>query len=207
MSSSAPAKPNRLRKWLDAFLHREPRPLLIGEAKRIVVGAGRTAFPGWFATDRATLDLLEREDFTRHWAPGTRTAFLAEHVWEHLSEEQGKQAAANCFEFLRHGGRLRIAVPDGLNPDPEYREYVRPGGTGPGADDHEVLYTAPILQASLESVGFVCTLLEYWDEAGKFHATDWNPNEGKIARSIRFDPRNQDGSPHYTSLIVDAIKP
>ena len=40
MSSSAPAKPNRLRKWLDAFLHREPRPLLIGEAKRIVRNNG-----------------------------------------------------------------------------------------------------------------------------------------------------------------------
>ena len=207
MSSSAPAKPNRLRKWLDAFLHREPRPMLIGEAKRIVVGAGRTTFPGWFATDRATLDLLEREDFTRHWAPGTRTVFLAEHVWEHLSEEQGKAAAANCFEFLRPGGRLRIAVPDGLNPDPEYREHVRPGGTGPGANDHKILYTAPMLKGSLESAGFVCTLLEYWDEAGEFHATDWNPNEGKIARSIRFDPRNQDRTTRYTSLIVDAIKP
>ena len=206
MSSSAPAETNRLRKWLDAFFHREPRPLLIGEAKRIVVGAGRTEFPGWFATDRATLDLLEREDFTRHWAPGTRTAFLAEHVWEHLSGEQGKAAAANCFEFLRPGGRLRLAVPDGLNPDPAYREYVRPGGTGPGADDHQVLYTAASLRALLESVGFTCTLLEYWDEAGKFHATDWDAAEGKIMRSRRFDPRNQDGKLGYTSLIVDAIK-
>ena len=174
---------------------------------RPVVGAGRTSFPGWFATDRATLDLLEREDFTRHWAPGTRTAFLAEHVWEHLSEEQGKQAAANCFEFLRHGGRLRIAVPDGLNPDPEYREHVSPGGSGPGADDHKMLYTAATLKALLAGVGFTCALLEYWDEAGHFHATEWDANQGHIMRSRRFDPRNQDGSLRYTSLIVDAIKP
>ena len=187
-------------------LYRGPHVPLIGEAKRIVVGAGHTSFTGWFATDRSTLDLLERDDFTRHWAPGTRTAFLAEHVWEHFSEEQGKQSAANCFEFLRHGGRLRIAVPDGLNPEPAYREHVRPGGTGPGADDHKMLYTAATLRALLESVGFTCVLLEYWDEAGKFHATDWNPNEGHITRSRRFDPRNQDGKLRYTSLIVDAIK-
>ena len=207
MSSSVPAKSNRLRKWLDVFLHREPRPLLIGEAKRIVVGAGRTSFPGWLATDRATLDLLERDDFTRHWAPGTRTAFLAEHVWEHLSGEQGKQAAANCFEFLRPGGRLRIAVPDGWNPDPAYREHVRPGGSGPGADDHKILYTAATLTALLEGAGFRCALLEYWDEAGRFHATDWDARQGHILRSRRFDPRNQDGTLRYTSLIVDAIKP
>ena len=207
MSSSVPAKSNRLRKWLDVFLHREPRLLLIGEAKRIVVGAGRTSFPGWLATDRATLDLLERDDFTRHWAPGTRTAFLAEHVWEHLSEEQGKQAAVNCLEFLRPGGRLRIAVPDGWNPDPEYREYVRPGGSGPGADDHKVFYTAASLTALLEGAGFTCTLLEYWDEAGVFQSSDWDAKQGHITRSRRFDPRNQDGTLRYTSLIIDAVKP
>lgn len=204
MSSSEPAESSRLRKWFGSLFRRTPR---IADAQRIVVGAARTLYPGWISTNRATLDLLQREDFARHWTPGSREAFLAEHVWEHLSEEQGRQAAANCFEFLRPGGRLRIAVPDGLNPDPEYREYVRPGGGGPGADDHKMLYTAAALKALLESVGFTCTLLEYWDEAGKFHATDWDASQGHIMRSRRFDPRNQDGTLRYTSLIIDALKP
>ena len=174
---------------------------------RIVVGAGHTSYPGWLPTNRATLDLLRREDFARHWQPGTRAVFLAEHVFEHLSEDDGRRAAAQCFEFLRAGGRLRIAVPDGLNPDPAYREAVRPGGSGPGADDHKMLYTAASLQASLESAGFRCELLEYWDERGDFHAGDWSPDDGKIVRSRRFDPRNADGALRYTSLIADGIKP
>jgi predicted SAM-dependent methyltransferase len=204
MSSSAPAESSRLQKWLGSLFRRTPR---INDAKRIVVGAARTAYPGWISTNRATLDLLKREDFARHWVPGSREIFLAEHVWEHLTEEQGRAAAAHCFEFLRPGGRLRIAVPDGLNPDPEYREYVRPGGSGPGADDHKILYTAATLKALLEGAGFTCTLLEYWDEAGLFQAIEWDAKQGHIMRSRRFDPRNQGGSLRYTSLIIDAIKP
>lgn len=43
---------------------------------------------------------------------GLVDAFLAEHVWEHLSLEDAHRAARNCHEFLRPGGRLRLAVPD-----------------------------------------------------------------------------------------------
>ena len=207
MSSSELAESSRLRKWIGSFFRRAPQTVSVKAAKRIVVGAARTAYPGWASTDRATLDLLRRDDFARHWEPDSREAFLAEHVWEHLSEEQGRRAAANCFEFLRSGGRLRIAVPDGLNPDAEYREYVRPGGTGSGADDHKILYTAASLKALLESVGFACTLLEFWDEAGEFHATEWDDSQGHIMRSRHFDSRNQDGGLRYTSLIIDALKP
>jgi predicted SAM-dependent methyltransferase len=177
------------------------------QAQRIIVGAGNTAYDGWFSTNEDTLNLLRRADFAAYWEPGTREAFLAEHVWEHLSYEDGCRAAAHCFAFLRPGGRLRLAVPDGLKPDPAYREYVRPGGSGPGADDHKVLYTARTLTDLLEAAGFTCTLLEYWDEDGHFHATDWNPADGQIMRSRRFDSRNQDGVLRYTSLIADGVKP
>ncbi|NNE01460.1 MAG: cytochrome [Pirellulaceae bacterium] len=48
--------------------------------------------------------------------------------------------------------------------------------------------------------------LEFFDPQGQFHANAWDHDDGMIHRSIRFDPRNQDGQPHYTSLIVDAKK-
>jgi predicted SAM-dependent methyltransferase len=133
--------------------------------------------------------------------------FLAEHVWEHLGSRQAIIANANCFEFLRPGGRLRIAVPDGFHPDPAYIEYVRPGGTGAGADDHKVLYNYKLISEELKNVGFEFRLLEYWDENGQFHFQEWSSEDGHISRSKRYDPRNQDGSLTYTSLIVDAIKP
>lgn len=183
------------------------RRLRCRRAKKVVVGAGNTTFHGWFETDRETLDLLKREDFLRYWKPSTRHAFLAEHVWEHLSAEDAAIAVRNVFEFLRPGGRLRIAVPDGHNPDPQYHEHVRPGGSGPGADDHKMLWTLESLSALLSTAGFRVVQLEYWDANGKFHANEWSSADGHILRSKKYDPRNQDGRLQYTSLIVDGIKP
>jgi predicted SAM-dependent methyltransferase len=132
---------------------------------------------------------------------------MAEHVWEHLTDHDTALANKNCFQYLKPGGVLRLAVPDGFNPSKEYIEYVRPGGTGPGADDHKVLYTYQSMKERLERAGFKINTLEYWDENGKFYYIDWTDEGGRIRRSRRYDPRNQDGRLHYTSLIVDAIKP
>lgn len=76
-----------------------------------------------------------------------------------------------------------------------------------GADDHKILYTHQSLAQLLIEVGFEVELLEHFDATGVFHFTDWNPSEGMIHRSRRFDERNQNGKLGYTSLIIDAHKP
>ena len=68
-------------------------------------------------------------------------AILAEHVWEHLDCFAAIVAAQNCFKYLKPGGYIRVAVPDGWHPDKDYIDYVKPGGWGAGSDDHHVLYT------------------------------------------------------------------
>ena len=176
-------------------------------AARIVVGSSGVFDPGWIPTEIEFLNLLRRSDWQKFFSPGTLDAILAEHVWEHLTLTDGAIAAKTCFDYLRPGGRLRLAVPDGFNPSIEYREWVRPGGSGAGADDHKVLYTHETMSRLLVGVGFQVELLEYFDAAGNFHFTDWNPTEGMIHRSRRFDERNRDGRLGYTSLIVDARKP
>lgn len=183
------------------------RALRFPSSGRIVLGSANVPVSGWLLTDKEDLDVTRRESFLRYWKPGTRSAFLAEHVWEHLTEEEGKKGIANCFEFLKKGGRLRIAVPDGFHPDPEYRNHVRPGGSGPGADDHKLLYNYRLLESMMKDAGFNPVLLEYWDENGKFHYAEWSPEDGYVARSKRYDKRNQDGTLRYTSLIIDGLKP
>lgn len=179
----------------------------IASAERILIGAGRTKQVGWASTDQSTLDLTQRAQFRRYWEPGTRAAFCAEHVWEHLDAEASRAATADCFEFLRPGGTLRIAVPDGFHPSAEYRAHVRPGGIGPGAEDHKILHTCHTLGALLREAGFRVQLREWWDENGVFHAEPWSSEQGHIHRSAKNDARNADGELRYTSLIVDGEKP
>ena len=169
--------------------------------------AGINPDPSWYTTDKHTLDITKQGDWFKLLFFLRLDNIMAEHVWEHLTDHDTALANKNCFKYLKPGGVLRLAVPDGFNPSNEYIEYVRPGGTGPGADDHKVLYTYKSMKERLERAGFKINLLEYWDENGKFHYTDWTDEGGRIRRSRRYDPRNQDGRLHYTSLIVDAIKP
>lgn len=181
--------------------------LSLQPVKKIIVGASGTKFEGWVPTDQDVLNLLVESDWASYFKPNSLDAILAEHVWEHLTPEDAIIAATYCFNFLKPGGYLRVAVPDGYHPEPNYIEGVKPGGSGAGADDHKVLYTYDTFRKVFTSAGFDVTLCEYFDEHGEFHGIDWNPVDGMIHRSKRFDNRNVDGYLHYTSIILDAKKP
>jgi predicted SAM-dependent methyltransferase len=79
---------------------------------KVIIGAGNTSYEGWTSTQENELDVLNRADFERMFAIEKPTAFLAEHVWEHMSLDDGMIAAQNCFDFLADGGYVRVAVPD-----------------------------------------------------------------------------------------------
>ncbi|MGF1578532.1 MAG: hypothetical protein ACFCD0_04130 [Gemmataceae bacterium] len=175
--------------------------------KRIVIGASGLYDPGWIPTEIGVLNVLKKSDWNECFARNSIDALLAEHVWEHLTLDEGRLAAQHCYSYLRPGGNLRVAVPDGNHPDPEYIENVRVGGTGPGAHDHKVLYTYRAFEGLFEEAGFEVTLLEYFDEQGTFHYTNWDTTNGTILRSHKLDERNTDGVLNYTSLILDARKP
>jgi predicted SAM-dependent methyltransferase len=178
----------------------------IKKRKYNIGSAGVNHDPLWYATDINTLDITNENDWRRSLSFFKLDNIMAEHVWEHLTEEHTELANRNCFRFLKRGGILRLAVPDGYHPDPSYIEWVRPGGNGPGAEDHKILYTYKIMTEKLNNVGFEVKLIEYWDEHGKFHFVDWSDENGRISRSRRYDKRNADGMLKYTSLIVDAYK-
>ena len=88
---------------------------------------------------------------------------------------------------------------------PAVVRWVKPGGFGYGSDDHKLLYNYKSLSKILEESGFVAHPLEYYDESGKFHFTDWNSEDGHVMRSMRYDKRFNEPL-GYSSLIVDGIK-
>jgi predicted SAM-dependent methyltransferase len=170
---------------------------------RIIIGAGRTSQEGWISTNRNELDLLQPESWDRFFQGRTPDALLAEHVWHYLNPEEGLFAAKLTLRHLAPRGYLRIAVPDGFHPDPAYIDWVKPNGTGPSAPAHQLLYDYRSLTSLLEAAGYSVTLLEHFDETHVFHRREWDPDDGMVRRSARFDPRNAGGNLNYTSLIID----
>ena len=121
---------------------------------RIILGSGGETLSGWIPTDIYTLNILKEKDWEQWFSKGSIDALLAEHVWEHLTPEEGVKAAQNCYLYLKPGGYLRAAVPDALHPDPNYLEYAKPGGTGPGSEDHKVFYSYKTFSQVFESACF-----------------------------------------------------
>lgn len=185
------------RQWLLRKQLNNANPL------KVVLGAGPTRFEGWFQTDKELLDVTSADDWSILFKPDSIDSLLSEHLFEHLTEDQGRLAAAECYRYLKPGGLFRVAVPDGYRRDPAYLQEAAPPNDG-----HQVFYNLDTLSALLEDVGFKTTPLEYFDAQEQFHAIGWDEKEGMIRRSVRFDTQQdfqRDGL-FYTSLIIDARK-
>jgi predicted SAM-dependent methyltransferase len=174
-----------------------------GQPVRLVIGSGGIPQPGWITTDLPNLDVLKANHWQRIFGPYRADRLLAEHVFEHLTTEQFSAFLHIARPFIAPEGFIRIAVPDGNHPDPDYIARVRPGGTGRGAADHKVLYTCDLMSSLLATNHYDFRLLEYFDPDGEFHRQAWETADGMISRSAEHDHRNQARPLSYTSLIVD----
>ncbi|OZM57584.1 SAM-dependent methyltransferase [Lottiidibacillus patelloidae] len=176
---------------------------------KIVIGAGQyNNNPGWIQTQENELNLLNEKSWKDKYKENSISAILAEHVWEHLTYEEGVQAAKICYKFLKPSGYIRCAVPDGYFRNEEYQIIVRVGGPGPKdhpAASHKIVHNYKTLTEMFEEAGFEVKMLEYFDEAGDFHENTWDGKEGVIFRSKKFDPRNQEEL-LFPSIIIDAVK-
>ena len=224
--TASPRFQERLRRRLFRAISDPSQPL------RLIVGGGpKIAYRGWHITDQATLDLLIPEQWEQLFGERRIDAMLAEHVWEHLTWEQGVGAASLCCQYMKPGAIFRAAVPDGLHPSPEYIRRVEPGGAGSAAADHKILYTYQSFSDMFREAGFEVRPLEYWDDQRVFHHEPFSFDDGRINRRPLFAPTTASltrdegfaldqsesnraklrpaGQELYnaTSLIVDAIKP
>jgi len=172
---------------------------------QIIIGAHTTDYKDWLPTNIENLNLLEIASFENLFGDKKADRFLAEHVFEHISYDDALIALKNCNKYLKKGGAVRIAVPDGLHPNPDYINMVKPGGHGEGAHDHKLLYDYKTLSKAFEESGYRVNLLEYYDENGKFHFNEWDSKDGHIIRSKRYDKRFNEPL-GYSSLIVEGIK-
>jgi predicted SAM-dependent methyltransferase len=82
---------------------------------RLNLGCGTQIHPEW-----TNVDIMPRHPGVINHDLNKRLPFENEcfevvyhsHVLEHLTKEQGKAFLAECFRVLKHGGILRVVVPD-----------------------------------------------------------------------------------------------
>jgi predicted SAM-dependent methyltransferase len=178
---------------------------------KVVIGAGEYINnPGWIHTQEEELNLLNANTWQCRFEKDSVKAILAEHVWEHLTYEEGLKAAEMVIKYLRPSGYIRCAVPDGNFPDEHYQNIVQVGGPGPSdhaAASHKIVHDFKSLAKMFETAGYEVRLLEYCDDEGNFHQNSWEGADGIIFRSKKYDPRNQGEKLVFPSLIIDAVKP
>ena len=115
------------RPIIDNYLSTHP------EAK-LQLGAGPNNMPGWLNTDIEPAPGQAYLDATKPFPMPDRTFnyITSEHVFEHLSYENGRRMLQECYRILKPGGRLRIATPDlskfvslfSLQQTPEMTKYL-----------------------------------------------------------------------------------
>lgn len=189
---------------LDLSVHK------LNDKLKIIIGAGDQRYEGWIPTQKEELDLKSEVDWRESFGLVKADNFLCEHVWEHLTLDEGRCAAKYVFDALKPGGLLRVSVPDANFPNEEYQRTVQVGGPGPAdhpAADHKIVYDYKLFASVFAGAGFQVELLEYCDETGKFHFAHWHPSDGPLYRTLRFDHRNKDGNLGFASLVLDARKP
>ncbi|WP_377865622.1 class I SAM-dependent methyltransferase [Bacillus sp. R86525] len=177
---------------------------------KVVVGAGVfNNNPGWVQTQEDELNLLDNTTWEERFEYNSISAILAEHVWEHLTFEEGVEAAEICYKFLKPSGHIRCGVPDAFFRDEAYQNIVQIDGPGPKdhpAASHKIVHNYKTLTKIFEIAGFEVVLLEYCDGNGQFYYNEWDANDGVIFRSKKYDSRNRGDKLGFPSLIVDAIK-
>ena len=187
-------------------------PVATGSNIKIIIGAAMTSQKGWFSSNEQWLDITKPEDWRKVFRGKVLiTHVLAEHVFEHLTEQGMYLALRLVNQHMKIGGKIRIAVPDGYNPDSKYIRHVGIGGIGADAEDHKQLINCDILIKALNASGFLPKLVEGYRDNGELVLMPIDIDSGTIVRSrsnfLSMASRSGWEFPDAnTSLIVDGIK-
>ena len=176
-------------------------PIACNAPLKIIVGAAMTREPGWYSTNEQWLDITQSSDWKRVFGgKALLSHVIAEHVFEHLTPSQTRQALDLIAKHMLPGGRIRIAVPDGYHPDTTYLKHVGIAGIGADAADHKQLLNSDSLKSFLQDAGFDAELMEGYLKNGTLVQKPLDSAGGMISRhGWEFVDAN-------TSLVIDGCK-
>jgi predicted SAM-dependent methyltransferase len=174
---------------------------------KIIVGAAETWQSGWYSTNEQWLDITNPCSWARIFKSRALISHVvAEHVFEHLTEQEAARALMLISKHMIRHGRIRIAVPDGYNPNTEYIRHVGINGLGDDAGDHKQLLNVESLSKLLIGSGFDISIIEGYDAGGILIKNEWCQDDGFVIRSRQNDIYRSWSFPDAsTSLIIDGV--
>lgn len=175
---------------------------------KIILGAAETYQEGWLSTNEQWLDITNKNHWVEHFGEKKLISrMVAEHVFEHLTDDEVSKALKNIKRHLVDGGKIRIAVPDGYNPNPDYIRHVCIGGIGDDARDHKQLFNIDSLSRLMINAGLKVEHVEGYKQNGELIQNQWLKEDGFILRSRQNNSLESWNFEDATSsLIVDGSK-
>src|ERR1051326_5853954 len=84
------------------------------QVRKLQIGAGPIALPGWLGTDLWPTKSIIFLDATKRFPIGDHTFdyIHSEHMIEHLSWVEGQFMLQECRRILKPGGTIRVGTPD-----------------------------------------------------------------------------------------------
>lgn len=185
--------------------------LLYKKEIKIIIGSGNTFQKNWYATNEKWLDITNEHDWIKIFKKKIIISnILAEHVFEHLTYAESIKALKIINKYMTKNSRIRIAVPDGYNPDPEYIKNIDINGSGVAADDHKQLLNVDTLSEILSKSNFNPKLIEGYDVNKNLYTEKYSIEDGFVKRSRQNNDPNLEKMWGFkdskTSLIIDALK-
>jgi len=185
--------------------------LLYKKEIKIIIGASNTYQKNWYATNENWLDITNEYDWIKIFKKKIVISnILAEHVFEHLTYDECIKALKVINKYMIKNSKIRIAVPDGYNPDPIYLQNVGINGVGVAADDHKQLLNKDILFEILSKSNFKPKLIEGYDANKNLYIEKYLIEDGFVKRSRQNNDPNLEKIWGFrdskTSLIIDAVK-
>ncbi|NEN23421.1 hypothetical protein G3O08_07900 [Cryomorpha ignava] len=172
---------------------------------KLNIGSGILSYQGWTDLNLPFFDLTSDKLWVYFFQGSPINNILLEHVLEHLTVDDVRHSLKLAKTYLVKNGRIRIAVPDKNHPNPEYIEYVRPNGSGPGADDHKSFWNYSDFLNLAKELGYNYELFEYYKEDGELIMNELDEKNGIVTRTARNPSKGS--IEDYSSLIVDLIAP
>ncbi len=188
-------------------------PIFFNQKIKIIIGAAETFQEGWYSTNENWLDISSKNDWHKIFKNKKLiTNILSEHVFEHLSKNELEKTLQNIYEYTLETCVIRIAVPDGFNPNKEYLKNVGINGIGADAKDHKQLFNSESLTKILALAGFDSVIQEGYKKNGELILNDISSENGIVMRSRNNKSKNIILDKQWlfhdsrTSLIIDAFK-